>query len=279
MRKFLALVRVFIKSLIGSSMAVKIGGKERSWAGVAIAVLAVAAFLPILWLVYHMVVQIFAVFYVVGELNFSIGFVLNIGAIMIFFFSFMSAPALFYFAKDVEYVLPLPVKPQQIIGAKFAVALLLEYVVSLGIMAVMFVALLDYVPAGALTFSGIITFLTLPILPLVYSTIMVMLLVRVTRFGRNPDRYALVVGVLGVAVALGFSMYAGNAVMLDEDTIMNLLTGAPVAMTTLDTVFISNGFAARALGSDTIIGGALHNQAINIAITAAALGIFFILAT
>ena len=278
MRKYWSLTGVFMKSILGSSMAVKIGGKERKWAGIAIWILIAAAFVPMLFLAYFMMAPILAIFYAGGELAFGIGFVLNIGAILIFFFSFLAAPALFYFAKDVEYVLPLPVKPEQIIGAKFTVALAFEYLISLGIMGVLFFILIEYLPAGTLTFSTVLAFLTLPILPLVYSTVMVMLLVRVTRFGRNPDRYTLVVGLLAIIVALGFSMYANQMVMLDADTIMDMLMGAPIAMTTLDTVFINNGFAARALASDVVFGGALHNQAINIAIAIAAVVVFLLLA-
>ena len=278
MLKYWSLTRLFAKTAIGSSMAISIGGKERKWTGVALWALIAVAFAPMLWVAYQFVTLILAIFYAVGELDFAIGFVLNIGAILIFFFSLLAAPALFYFAKDVEYVLPLPLKPQQIIGAKFTVALAFEYIISLALMGVMFVALLDYLPPGAVTFNTIITFLTLPILPLIYSTILVMLLVRVTRFGRNPDRYSLFIGVFAIAIALGFSMYANHMVMIDESAIMDMITGAPVALTTMDTVFINNGFAARALASDVIFGGALHNQAINMLIAVAAVGVFFLLA-
>jgi len=222
--------------------------------------------------------QIFSLFHYIGMLDVAIGVALNIGAIIIFVFSLMAAPALFYFAKDVEYLLPLPVKPEQIIGAKFAVALAFEYVVSLGIMAVMFAALLDYVPVGVLSFNTVVTFLTLPILPLVYSTVIVMLLMRASRLGRNPDRYTLIVGMMAIVIAVGFSMYAGQAVAIDPEVMMDAIMGEPVALTTLNTLFVSNGFAARALGSDMFFGGALHNQVINLAISAAAVVVFFLLA-
>jgi len=278
MRKCWTLTQVFIKTVIGSSMTLKIRGKESKWAGIALWVIVAACFLPILWAIYQMVGQIFFVFDMAGQLPAAIGLALNMGALIIFVFSLLAAPALFYFSKDVEFLLPLPVKPEQIIGAKFAMALVFEYIISLGIMAVMFAALLDYMPASALTFNTIITFLTLPILPLVYSTVMIMLLMRVSRVGRNPDRYTLFVGVLAIAIAVGFSMYAGQIAMIDMDAFFDAIMGAPVALTTLNTVFISNGFAARAFGAETIFGGALHNQVFNLLIVAAAVAVFFVLA-
>ena len=278
MRKYLSLTKVFMISIIGASTAIKIGGKERKWAGIAVMLLIAACFAPILWIVYEMMGQIFYIFNLLGELPVAIGLVLNIGSIMIFFFSFLAAPALFYFAKDVEFVLPMPVKAEQIIGAKFTVALLFEYLISLALLAVMFVALWGYLPAGVLTFNVIITFLTLPILPLVYSTVMVMLLVRVSRFGRNPDRYTMFISVVGIVIAVGFSMLASQITMIDENALADMLMGEPTTLTTLNTVFLSNGFAARALGADTLFGGALHNQIINLAITAGVILVFFMLA-
>ena len=278
MRKCWTLTQVFLKTVIGSTMAIKIRGKESKWAGILLWVIVAASFFPILWSIYYMMGQLFGLFYAVGQLPVAIGLALNIGALLIFIFSLLAAPALFYFSKDVEFLLPLPVKAEQIIGAKFTMALAFEYIVSLGLMAIVFAVLLDYVPVGALTFSTIITFLTLPILPLVYSTVLVMLLMRVTRIIRNPDRYTLFVGVLAIGIAIGFTMYANQMAMFDMDALVDTLMGEPVAMTTLNTLFISNGFAARALGSDTIFGGALHNQVINLLITVAVVGVFFVLA-
>jgi len=79
-------------------MAIKIGGKERKWAGVAMWILIALAIAPMLFLAYMVVSQLLSFFYFVGELNFGIGFVLNMGSIIVFFFSFLAAPALFYFA-------------------------------------------------------------------------------------------------------------------------------------------------------------------------------------
>jgi len=267
-----------MKTAIGASMSIKLGGTERKWAGIVLVIIIAISFAPILWMLYYVMTDIFLIFDMVGELPVGVGFVLNIGSLLIFVFSMLAAPALFYFAKDVEYVLPLPIKPTQIIGAKFTIALVFEYLIAIALMGIVFFALRDLLPVGVLTFNTIVTLLALPILPMVYSTVLVMLLMRVSRFGRNPDRYTMFVGILAVVIAIGFSMYAGQAFAIDGDALVNSLMGQPVAMTTLNTVFIGNGFAARAFGADVIFGGALHNQLINIAIAAVAILVFFALA-
>ena len=278
MRKYWSLTRIFAKTLVGASFGIKIGGKERAWVGVLLWIIIVASLAPILWLVYSMMSGVLGLFYALGQLPTGVGYFLNIGSIMIFVFSFMAAPALFYFAKDVEYVLPLPLRAEQIIGAKFTLALALEYVISLALMGTMFWALRGYMPTGVLTFNTIITLLTLPILPLVYSTVLVMLLLRVTRFGRNPDRYTMIVGILGVGLALGISIFAGQALELDFEAMVYALVNDQVLTVTLNTIFFTNIFAARAFAADVIFGGALHNQVINLGLAVAAVLAFFALA-
>jgi len=278
MVKYWSLIKVFMKTAIGSSMSLKIAGKERKGAGIALWIIIAVCLAPILWIIYFFMTDIFYIFNHIGELSVGVGFIFNIGSLLIFIFSLLAAPALFYFAKDVEYVLPLPVKPTQIIGAKFTIALIFEYLISLALMGTVFFALRPFLPIGVLSFNTIITMLTLPILPMVYSTILVMLIMRISRLGRNPDRYTMFVGILALTLSLGFSMYAGQAFAIDGEALMEALMGQPVAMTTLDTIFIGNGFAARAFGSDVIFGGAFHNQVISLAIAAVAIIVFFMFA-
>jgi len=278
MAKFWSLFRIFMKTAIGSSLSLNIAGKERKGMSIALWIIVAISLAPILWIFYSIMTDIFTIFHHIGELPVGVGFILNIGALLIFLFSFIAAPALFYFAKDVEYVLPLPLKPTQIIGAKFAVALAFEYLLALAIMGTMFFALTDFVPIGVLSFSTIITVLVLPILPMAYSTILVMLIMRVSRLGSNPDRYTMFVGILAVVLAVGLSMYMGQAFQIDGEALVAALNNQPVAMTTLNAVFIGNGFAALAFGAGTFFGGALHNLIISIAIAAVALVIFFALA-
>jgi len=277
MRKYWSLTCIFFKTIIGSSMTIKIRGKERGWLGIVLWAVIAICFVPLLFIAYTMMSVIFEVFHMAGHLPLAVGLVFNIGSILIFMFSLLAAPALFYFAKDVEYILPLPLKPGQIIGAKFTVALAFEYVISLALLGTMFVALREHLPTQVLTFNTIITFLTLPILPLVYSTAMVMVLMRVTRLGRNPDRYALFVGMLAIIISVGFSMYASHAFVIDADALMESLMGNHVAMTTLNTVFFGNGYAARAFGEVSIIG-ALPSQLVNVFISAGFVFIFFVIA-
>ena len=275
LRKWLILTSVFLKVTVGSLLSMKIGGKENKWAGIFIVILVGVCIIPVLWIGYNLFEPIFTLFAQGGHLHVGVGLTLNITAITIFLFSLMAAPALFYFSKDVEYLLPLPIKPELIIGAKFTMALLFEYLVALAFMIPIFFALIPLVSTGELAINTIITLLTLPIVPLIYSTVFTMLLVRISRFGRNPDRYTMFVGLVGMFLAVGFTLIFNNIVMIDPESVVNMLMDEPAVFDTLNWVFLNNSFAANALAGDN---SWLVNQAINISITFVWIIIFFILA-
>ena len=249
LRQTWAMIRVFFNIIVGQALNMKVGGKESKWAGTLLWGFVALCMLPTVWVIYYMLNNMYAAFAEINQLGLMISLTLNVGSLLIFMLSLMAAPAIFYFSKDVEYILPLPVKPTQIIGAKFAVALAFEYLLAVVLVGVMFAALWGHIGAGMLTFNMLITALTLPILPLVYSTVIIMLLMRFVRFIRNPDRYNWIIGLGGLALALVFMTQSQGAFTLDEEQLIATLMGEPLAMNILSYVFFTNEMAARAIGA------------------------------
>ena len=275
MTKWRSLTWVFLKTTLASVYNVQIGGKSSKFTGPVLIVTLGLSFALLMFYFYMMIRDIVELFAMHGQIALPLGLVLNLGAIIIFVFSFMAAPPLFYFSKDVEYLLPLPIKPQVIIGSKFTMALLFEYAVALVIMVPLFAALLPHLPAGGLIVGFVFAFLTLPILPMVYSTVLTMVMVRFFRFGRNPDRYTLVIGVVVMIAAVGFSTFLNSMIMVDPDDLIAMLMGEQVVFDTLNFVFITNSFSAMAIAGQ---GNFIVNQVLNLGVAALSVIIFFWLA-
>jgi ABC-2 type transport system permease protein len=297
MRKFFAMVRIFTKVIFGQMLSIKIGGKANKWAGPLLWGIVVLSLLPLAGVILFTFNTLFSAFAEIGQLETIVGMALNIGSLLIFMFSLMAAPAIFYFAKDVEYILPLPVKPTQIIGAKFLVAMLFEYLLALVLVVVMFIALWGHLGAGLLTFNMIVTLLTLPVLPMVYSTVIIMVLMRFVRFIRNPDRYNWFVGLIGLGLMLVFMSQSQNMFVINEEAIIYALTtGESMTISILNSVFFTNTLAARAIGnaawrfslltatgyvilvSPPSIINIMLSQIANIVVATAGLAVFFLLA-
>ena len=112
-----------------------------------------------------------------------------------------------YFTKDSEYLLPLPLKPYQIILARTNVMLIAEYVI---IFLIGFIPLVMY---GILTGAGIVYYITtilavvlIPILPVLLISIIVMFIMSFARLTKNRNRFQLFATLLVLAIIIALSI-------------------------------------------------------------------------
>ena len=148
-------------------------------------------------------------------------------AIFIIVQAMISATNVFYFSKDLEYILPLPLKPREIMISKFNVILITEYVIEF------IFALVPIIIYGILTSGGIlyylITFLVLlafPVIPLILSTIIVMIIMSFTKGVKNKDRFQLIVPLLGIILAIAISFATTGTSEITESEIIEKLLKA-----------------------------------------------------
>ena len=112
-----------------------------------------------------------------------------------------------YFTKDSEYILPLPLKPYQIILARTNVMLIAEYVI---IFLIGFIPLVMY---GILTGAGIVYYITtilavvlIPILPVLLISMLVMFIMSFARLTKNRNRFQLFATLLVLAIIIALSI-------------------------------------------------------------------------
>ena len=136
-----------------------------------------------------------------------------VGMILFMIFGFAIIQTIFssinilYFTKDSEYLLPLPLKPYQIILARTNVMLIAEYVI---IFLIGFIPLVMY---GILTGAGIVYYLTMilavilvPILPVLLISMLVMFIMSFARLTKNRNRFQLFATLLVLAIIIAFSI-------------------------------------------------------------------------
>ena len=112
-----------------------------------------------------------------------------------------------YFTKDSEYLLPLPLKPYQIILARTNVMLIAEYVI---IFLIGFIPLAMY---GVLTGAGIVYYVTMvlavilvPILPVLLISMLVMFIMSFAKLTKNRNRFQLFATLLVLAIIIALSI-------------------------------------------------------------------------
>ena len=271
MRKYLSLTRVLLKN----SMGMMSDGKSKKTLNVILYGVLALCMIPLSFTLYMMfdtaIVQLQALQQEGAVL--ALGF--HLSSLVTFLFSIFLIPSIFYFSKDSETLLSLPLPPQTILSAKFSVCLAYEYAFTLIVLAPLFIAYASNTVIGIpYVLLALVIFITLPIYPLVLSSIITMLLMRFVPFFKNRDRFNMIAGILSIVLAFSFS-FAMNSGTISEDPnalITMLVAGHNSMISLFSKIFPAIPFAAEALiGSDVV------QLALYILITCADLAVLVIL--
>lgn len=141
--------------------------------------------------------------------------------------SIISSTNVFYFSKDIEYILPLPLKPKEILISKLNVILITEY-----IMEIIF-AVTPITIYGIITLQGpmfyIISLLVLivfPIIPILIATFIIMIIMSFSKRFKNKDRFRLIAPLIGIILAVIMSFSLSGTTNYSEEDLLNSLKQA-----------------------------------------------------
>lgn len=145
----------------------------------------------------------------------------------------------FYFSSDIEFILPWPLRPSQMVASKFTAAFIGENIMQFILVAA---SLIGFgIGTNMNLFQWIISIVgvvTLTILPMVYTSILCLVVMSFTSFIRNKDMIQKVTIFLVFALLLFILMCAGSVQDIDFDQIiLELASGNQTFFTVLDMVF------------------------------------------
>lgn len=271
MRKYLSLTRVLLKN----SMGMMSDGKSKKALNVFIYGVLAVCMIPLGFTLYMMFNTAMAQLQPLQQEGAVLALGFHISSLVTFLFSIFLIPSIFYFSKDSETLLALPLPPQTILSAKFSVCLVYEYAFTLIVCVPLYIAYANNAAIGIpYILLALAIFITLPIYPLVLSSIITMLLMRFVPFFKNRDRFNMIAGILSIILAFGFS-FAMNSDTIAEDpnALISMLTQGNNSMISLfSKIFPAIPFAAEALISSDALQLVYY-----ILITCAALAVLVIL--
>lgn len=271
MRKYLSLTRVLLKN----SMGMMSDGKSKKALNVFIYGVLAVCMIPLGFTLYMMFNTAMAQLQPLQQEGAVLALGFHISSLVTFLFSIFLIPSIFYFSKDSETLLALPLPPQTILSAKFSVCLVYEYAFTLIVCVPLYIAYANNAAIGIpYILLALAIFIPLPIYPLVLSSIITMLLMRFVPFFKNRDRFNMIAGILSIILAFGFS-FAMNSGTIAEDpnALISMLTQGNNSMISLfSKIFPAIPFAAEALISSDALQLVYY-----ILITCAALAVLVIL--
>lgn len=277
MNKFIALTKVLIKTNIGSIG--RSNGKLKL-KGIVLIVFLLLCFMPLAFSIAAFVKMLYEGLYPINQQSAILGLGFSVSNMIVFFFGIFYVIGTFYFAMDIDYLLPLPFKGSQILSAKLVVVMIYEYLTQLIFLAPIIITY-GYKNGSSLLYYilGILVFLILPIIPLIISSILVMIIMRFTSVAKNKDRFGIIAGILTIFIGLGINMVIQNnaASFSDPAQIEKLfMQGNNSLLNLISMMFPTSKFAALSLAENSMAKGLL-NFGLFVIITIAAISIFILL--
>ncbi len=246
--------------------------------------------------VFYYVMAIFAVFGIMLPMAFFVGVIiysltaklmptgaganaaelfLQIVSVFSFIFGLNVIFSVFYFSGDIENLLPLPLKPFQIIASKFTAALISESIMEFILIIAVFAGYI--IAAGLPFYSWIIALfamLTLPIVPLAYCAVICMLVMLITGFIKNKDTVNKLTGFLTFAFILLMIIIVSSSGGLDPDNLVAALADPGNALlNTLNIIFPHVHFIMLSMVNNTAV-----NLLFYIAVNAVSVALFLLIA-
>lgn len=272
MRKYCALTKVLIKNTMGMLS----DGKSKKGLQIAIYILLGVCCIPLIGMFYYMFDSMISMAAPLQQEGTMLAAGFHAANLVTFVFSIFLIPSVFYFSKDSETLLALPIKPETILASKFSVCLLYEYIFSMAVSIPLLIAFVQHVDVSPMFYIfALLVVLTLPIYPLILSSIISMLVMRFVPFFKNRDRFNMIGGILSVALAMGFSVFMNSESMQNADPqemITLLLQGNNSLISLFSFLFPCVPYAAQALAN-----GNISAMSIYLAILLLAIAVFIIM--
>ena len=213
----------------------------------------------------------------------GLSLMLHIIAIFSAIFGFNVVMSVFYFSSDLEYLLPLPISPMKIVGAKLTATMLSENVMEC---ILVFSSLVGFMAGYGLNppvgsginivsiISAIIGVATFPILPISYCAIICMVVMYFSKFLKNKDRVSKITAFSTIIILLVLVFCLNLANGFDTNLFVEQLINNDITLVNvLDKIFFSVPLLSSA------VAGSFVSLLLYILVNAACIGVVLLLAS
>ena len=214
MSNFLKIVKINILQTFNVSRN-KSKNESRKKSLKTLGIIAIVGY--IMWYIYYITKMMLPGFVAIGKPLYVISFLFVICSLYVFFFNIFRVKSILFDFKDYDLLMSLPLKRSSVIGSKITSLYVINLLFTIIIMIPGYIAYVSTVnlPNDLLFF---LLLLTIPIIPLLVSTIIGILLAWITSFFRNKNVGSYIVNLSLIFIVLFISFKSGT---LDETAMVN----------------------------------------------------------
>lgn len=263
MKKIISLIKTDLNITYGlSSITYSFKNKKNRWQIIVFA-LAMLSLIPTYFLMIKGLNGIYDILEQMGQKPMFLlsGFLAS--QVMIFVFGLLYVMSKYYFSNDLSHLVPLPIKPSYILGSKFVTLMISEYLTSLPII-LPFIYIYGTKGGEGLLYwiYSFVLVITLPIIPLVLSSILIMIFMKYTNVGAKKDLMRIVGASLFIVAMIYIQMkiqgIAQKALLQGDDFLLNIVNDSSLLVKKLGLGFPPSQWGALSLSNSSNILGLIN---------------------
>jgi ABC-2 type transport system permease protein len=164
----------------------------------------------------------------------------------------------FFYSKNLGVLMPLPLKPKQMIAAKISVLIIDQMWISLIVLLpsmILFGTQVTVSPLYWITMFFVLLFSQ--VFPILLQTIVILPLSRFINFGKYKDFFIYFLSILLMVIVFGFQFWVNNDLVnstTSQNQVMNLLTNPESFISKLGSAYPPAFLAVKALTSTGLYG-------------------------
>lgn len=265
MNKLGSLIRVGIKSNFGFAvLRHRIFTEKRDRWFIPIILLSLAGIFPAIYGLVLFIHDIFAVLKPMGQERALLAVSIAAGQLTVIIFGIYYVVSAFYFSRDIETLVPLPLRPFHVIFSKFVVILINEYL-TVAIVILPFFITFGYLAKANAGYwlNAAIVYLFLPVIPLTIVSILVVFMMRWINLSRKKDLFIMLGSVALIVLSLGIQLVAQRAGKseIGPQEVAALLASPDSLLNSVGRIFPPSIWATKA-----IAGGFSGSGLLNLAV-------------
>lgn len=237
------LLKVFLKNDYNFTLKGKKGRRN-----ILLAIVLVVCLLPTIGLLYTSYVPLFDAH--LDTIAWEGGLLLP--AVICGITTLLALPTVMYFSADLDFLLTLPIRPQDIILAKVLLATLSAMTLYVPFCLPLLIAYVQSGPDLLSLLLALFVFLTFWIIPMALAALASVLLMKFVPALRSKDRFNLIFGLLMIVVCMIAGALGGLSSGSESSEMLAELLTDPATLSTINYACIQALWAARTIVSHTL---------------------------
>jgi ABC-2 type transport system permease protein len=174
--------------------------------------LAVLGVLPTLYGVVLLIENAYLLLKPMGQERALLSLGLLAGQLLILLFGIYYVISAFYFSRDLEFLIPLPLRPSEVMLSKYFVIMINEYLTVAAVVLPVVITFGVMARGGVGTWvNAVLVYLALPIIPLAIVSLLVVAMMRFINVSRKKDILILVGSIILIVASLALQVGLGRS--------------------------------------------------------------------